>query len=323
MADQSKKEWYQFEELMADLHKGLHPRARIGRHEKILGQNSKTLREIDITIRETVGIQELLIVVDCKKRSRKVDVTGMDAFVGLKEDVGAHAGIIISEKGFSKSALRVAKRNGIQALTFRDTKRHAWAKDLLIPMELDLRVMMPIRVTFEPLGGLETDVAPSDIHITDKATGKPVTLKQLLETQWYEEAEPSPGSWTTVFDAYEEDGRPKGIFRFSFFVEKKRYISKVGLDFIGLIDRQNKLAHLNSVECPEINLKEIERNWAALDDSEAVSAGVLVIVVKTILDARLEGTTVVPNFPDLALKFSFQTKADRPIGLRIGEREPS
>src|SRR5438552_5617270 len=111
MANQSKKKWHQFEELIADLHKGFHPGARIGRHEKILGQNSGTMREIDICIRQRIGIQELLIVVDCKKRSRKVDVIGMDAFIGLKKDVCANVGVIVSEKGFSKPALRVAKRN--------------------------------------------------------------------------------------------------------------------------------------------------------------------------------------------------------------------
>src|SRR6266404_2149975 len=202
MPNQSEKAWHQFEELVADLHKGFHPGAKITRHEKLPGQNSGTNREIDICIRQRVGIQDLLIIVDCKKRSRKVDVIGMDSFIGLKNDVAAHTGVIVSEKGFSKPALRLARRSGVQALTFGDTKRQVWAKDLLISVGLDLRVMMPTSITFEAIGKPEIEVAPSDLRFHDKQPHIEIPLKRLLQKAWFDEPEPIPGHSMMTFDAF-------------------------------------------------------------------------------------------------------------------------
>jgi hypothetical protein len=317
MANQPEKEWHQFEELIADLHKGFHPGATITRHEKLLGQNSGTKREIDVCIRQRVGIQDLLIIIDCKKRSRKVDVIGMDSFIGLKNDVAAHTGVIVSEKGFSKSAIRLAARSGVQALTFMDTKRQDWAKDLLIPVGLDLRVMMPTRITFEANGKAEIDVAPNDLHLHDKQTRGDITLKQLLERNWFDKSEPAPGSWTTVFDAYENDGKPSGTLRFSFSVENRKYISRVGLDFIGLVDGQRNVAHMKSVQFPEIPLSDIERNWKRLGADEPFPSAVLVMVLKTVLHARLEDSKIVPAFPNVALTLSLETKPETPLALAV------
>jgi len=100
--------WREFEDLIEGMHRGFHPGAKITRNEKVRGKNSNSLRDIDICVRQKVGLYELLIAVDCKKRGRKVDAPQMHEFIGLKDDVGTHLGVIVNERGFSKGALNLA-----------------------------------------------------------------------------------------------------------------------------------------------------------------------------------------------------------------------
>lgn len=316
MSNQANKEWHQFEELIADLHKRFHPGARITRNEKLPGQNSERKREIDICIRQRVGIQDLLIVVDCKKRSRKVDLPEMHSFIGLKDDVGAHSGVLVSEKGFSKPALRLAKRGGVQTLTFRDTKTQNWPKDLLVQVGLDLRVMIPIRLTFQATDKPEVAVNPKEFRVRDQKSGIEVSLKELFEREWFDDKdEPQPGSWERQYDSFDDNKQPIGTLRVSFVIQKRRYKSRVGLEFVGLIDNQSNIAHVNSAAWPEIQLSNIEKNWTRLKEEEPLPAGFLIMVLKTAWNGRLQDGEIVPDFPPLALNLSMETKPSTPISL--------
>ncbi len=52
-----------------------------------------------------------LAVVDCKYFSRQVDITVVEAFLGLLADVGAHIGILITNVGYSEAATRRAEND--------------------------------------------------------------------------------------------------------------------------------------------------------------------------------------------------------------------
>src|SRR4051794_40661399 len=96
--------WREFEKMAADLHREFAPGADIRHDDRVYGKNSKGQRQIDISIRQKIACYDILTVIDCKKRSRKVDAPEMKKFRDLREDVGAHVGVIISNKGFTKGA---------------------------------------------------------------------------------------------------------------------------------------------------------------------------------------------------------------------------
>lgn len=70
-------------------------------------------RQIDVSIRSRLGPLELLTVVECKDYNKVVDVTKIDAFQSVIADVGASKGVMVSRKGFSRTARQKAERVGI------------------------------------------------------------------------------------------------------------------------------------------------------------------------------------------------------------------
>jgi Restriction endonuclease len=72
---------------------------------KVRGHISQRSRQIDVLIdarHDTDNSRRL--IVDAKKRTRKIDVKDVEAFRGLMEDVGATHGYLISPSGHTKAA---------------------------------------------------------------------------------------------------------------------------------------------------------------------------------------------------------------------------
>ena len=72
---------------------------------RIRGHISGRSRQIDVLVdsrHDTDNSRRL--IVDAKKRSRKIDVTDVEAFRGLMEDVGATHGYLVSPLGHTKAA---------------------------------------------------------------------------------------------------------------------------------------------------------------------------------------------------------------------------
>ena len=63
----------------------------------------------------------MLIIVECKKWNAKLNVKAVEAFAGVKNDVGAHIGVMVSTAGFSKTAYRVAQQANINLYRYADT----------------------------------------------------------------------------------------------------------------------------------------------------------------------------------------------------------
>ena len=84
---------------------------RVFQHCEILhdiyvdGLFSKRKRQIGIQVRYPNGKS---IIIDAKKYDKKIDVKKVESFIGMVKDVGSDAGIIVSEKGFSKAAINRA-----------------------------------------------------------------------------------------------------------------------------------------------------------------------------------------------------------------------
>ena len=105
------KDWEKYEERIFEKLNDSFPNSIILKNQKIIGKYSKRSRQIDILVRsESIG-RELIIIIDCKKFSKKIDVKTVESFIGFSEDVGAHIGIMITNIGYSKSAENRAKNH--------------------------------------------------------------------------------------------------------------------------------------------------------------------------------------------------------------------
>jgi hypothetical protein len=77
---------------------------------RLVDRISKRSRQIDVLIdlrHDTDNSRR--VIVDAKKRTRKIDVTDVEAFRGLMEDVGATHGYLVCPKGYTKAAERRAQ----------------------------------------------------------------------------------------------------------------------------------------------------------------------------------------------------------------------
>src|SRR4051794_33279646 len=78
----------------------------------LLGSISGAQRQIDVLI-DARWEDDLSrrIVFDAKRRSRKVDVTDVEAFEGLMRDVRASRGVLVCTKGYSEAAEKWAEQS--------------------------------------------------------------------------------------------------------------------------------------------------------------------------------------------------------------------
>jgi len=116
-------EWEWYEKRITELFKRVKG-ATIQHNVKELGKISKELRQIDILIFAPLDIIidkrmgfripiEIKIIVDCKNRSRPIDLSEIGQIITLKSDVEAHMAIVVSPKGITDGAKKQAQNQGV------------------------------------------------------------------------------------------------------------------------------------------------------------------------------------------------------------------
>lgn len=104
-----------------------------------MGRRSRALRQIDISVRRTVGQFEILIVIDCKDYATPVDVKDVEDFLGLAEDVGANKGALVSFMGFTDAAKTRAQDAGVDVYRLVDAEDHDWRSYVALTIVCDFR----------------------------------------------------------------------------------------------------------------------------------------------------------------------------------------
>jgi len=79
--------------------------------QKLRGKYSERTRQVDVVVEGSFpGLDgPVVLIADCKAWNRKLDVTHVEKFAGLVEDVGAEHGLLICPLGFSDAAERRAR----------------------------------------------------------------------------------------------------------------------------------------------------------------------------------------------------------------------
>lgn len=105
--------WLRYERLVASLIANqLSTAYCVTPNAKIQGKISERSRQIDVLIDERHNSDNRQrIIVDAKARTRKIDVTHVEAFRGLMEDVEATHGYLICPHGYTSAAERRAQES--------------------------------------------------------------------------------------------------------------------------------------------------------------------------------------------------------------------
>lgn len=120
--------WKDYEKEIYSIFRDEYPTSEITHNVHRDGRYSKVKRQIDILIEDYVAGNRMTIVVDGKYFNEKIDVKGVESFIGMLEDIGAHKGLLISQKGFSQAAKNRAHYGPseieLDVLNFEDLKAY-------------------------------------------------------------------------------------------------------------------------------------------------------------------------------------------------------
>ncbi len=97
--------WKDYEEEIFNHFKSKYPESETTLNAKLNGRYSKVSRQIDILVEGYFAGSRIRLVVDGKYFKKKVDVKGVEEFIGMLSDCEAHRGILISQCGYSKAAI--------------------------------------------------------------------------------------------------------------------------------------------------------------------------------------------------------------------------
>lgn len=104
-----------FEALVERIERALAPTgAVITRRDRIPDRDGGGLREIDLSIRQRIGLSEILIIVECRDRKRS-DVTWIEQVASKRRSVRADRAIVVSSKRLGRSAIAKAQALDVEA----------------------------------------------------------------------------------------------------------------------------------------------------------------------------------------------------------------
>ena len=97
-------DWKNYELAVLSECRRIYKNANILYNTSINGRYSQRKRQIDILIKD----DQKTYIIDAKKFNRRIDIKIVESFIGMIKDVGADYGLIVSEKGFTKTAINRA-----------------------------------------------------------------------------------------------------------------------------------------------------------------------------------------------------------------------
>jgi hypothetical protein len=144
--------WKEFEILAEHILSDLAPLAVVKLDDHIPGRLSGIARQIDVSVRWNEADDDLLLVVQAKDWAKPADVTAIDEFASVIEDVMADRGILICRAGFTPAAQTYARNRDIFRWNLHDAASANWNLQLRVPL---LWIDLFPKVSFDFLARLE------------------------------------------------------------------------------------------------------------------------------------------------------------------------
>lgn len=145
------KKGIQYELFVYEKFKSFFKDFSVTHNDKILGNESKMKRQIDVSIKGTINQIDLLYVVQCKDYTRPADITKIGEFASVIRDIGASKGFLVCSSGFSKNIYNYAKTHGIEILSVEDLESEKWQVSIEIPiLYIQNHIDIEMQINFAP-----------------------------------------------------------------------------------------------------------------------------------------------------------------------------
>lgn len=310
MAGKSPK-WMEFEKKAFEIQKSLSSTNSDIRHNDLIyGYESKTDRQVDISIRSKVGAYSILIAVECKDYKKPVDVTDVEAFISKIRDVRAHKGVMISAKGFTEAAQNRAEHNDIDLRQLIDTDSLHWGADISVPCLLERTYMASCSVEAHDFNELPFQTERLMALDLRNENGESVgTIEDVLHRKWDSKEVPrSLGTHrvtigTNVSTEFNGATQVGGLYA-NVVVEHAFYSGMVPIHFQGLINVRSGGLITRQIVTGAISPIAISKGeragWKQIDDpstlspTPAITIGYFDVYFRP--DRQAEGTN--PTWPE-------------------------
>ncbi|MGH9774215.1 MAG: restriction endonuclease [Candidatus Acidiferrales bacterium] len=277
MTTEEPAKWKRFEQKAFEIQKSLSPEnADVIFNDSIPGADSKTNRQIDISIRAIFGSYPILIIVECKDYKTPVDVTAVEAFISVMRDVRASRGVMISAKGFTESAKTLAAHHEVDLRQLIDTESVEWGADVSIPILLERTYIEAYSLMFRNF--MEIPIQPKKqmaLEVATESGEKLGTIESILHRKWENHEIPhSPGTHRVLIGAnlHNEFGGVKQTMGVEAGVVVKRafYSGPIPIHFEGFLNVKTGGIISRQLQTGTISPYEIETgkvpNWTQVSD---------------------------------------------------------
>jgi len=86
----------------------------------IVGRLSGQRREVDVSLRSRVGSVDVLVIIECRDRSKAQGVSWIEQLASKREDVGADKAVAVSAAGFTPGAQNLARSEHVELRSFEE-----------------------------------------------------------------------------------------------------------------------------------------------------------------------------------------------------------
>jgi hypothetical protein len=268
--------WKRFEELVASIQQELAPDAKVTLNDKIIGKRTGVARQIDVSIRKSVGQFELLIVIDCKDHGRPLDVKDVEEFMGLVQDVAAHRAAMVASQGFTETAKKRAEDAGIELYRVIDTGDHPWKVTAFLPAICIFTGIKAFALRFSGTGPfrMRTDIDHREMTLFDRDGVSIGKVKDLVWARWNDRKFPEEQG---RYDNLEFVENPVKIethgqlyeinVHATLIVESRVYSGKIRLSEIsGFLNELTGATFTRSITTESIEWAEVERSWTRIEN---------------------------------------------------------
>ncbi len=287
---EERPEWQQLELLIAEIQKDLAPGATVTHNATLHGYDSETDRQIDVLVEQQIGQFPMRIIFDCKDYARPVDVKGVESFAGMVRDVRAHQGCLVSAKGFTVSAKKLAKKLGMAIYSPIDTAPHKWqVKGLALPVLCEFRgtkMGFGIQVTgpmpFRMENGFFSHGVVHDVEGNPLGTCVDVAVCRWNNGEYPIEVGEHENVQIFPVPPYVDNGYGTQVqvtLTVSLLVEGRRYFGMMPITEIrGLRDEHTGAVVTNAFKTHLVSPEQIESGWLRLKDGAEPPKPVAVVI---------------------------------------------
>jgi hypothetical protein len=157
--------WKRFEEVAGRIEAHLAPTGAVVKlNDHLRDKKTGQLRQVDASIRYSVGSVEILITLECRRHSDPQDVTWIEQLAKKRENIGANATIAVASEGFFKTAGVSAAFENVYPRTLEELEAGGldWLRFTHVDVQEKIYSIRQIKVElWEPS-------LDDEIHIDDK-----------------------------------------------------------------------------------------------------------------------------------------------------------